>query len=352
MFNGEPVTDYYLTDYPPQNVTLSDAPGSTGAVIPWPNIVWFVVCLLLLVTGAPGNLFIIITVLFRRRLHNAQNIALANLTLSGGLFFLIVLPFVTVTVLIGRWPTGHVGCQIIGFTCMFSFVSSIINIANLAYFRYICIVIPAVYKRFQRKRYIALNMAIIWTIAGLASFPPLIGWGRIRFVPKYHTCIIDFTSSFSYTTFMSITLGFIPLCIIVFSYVKVFLTFRKSRKAVADIGHRAIKKADIRLAVHLGVIVMLFCLCYYPLLICAIILDPYRKWPALAYHFILKAIIVYGVVCPLLNYKYNKSLQRETVKLLFPCCYKRCVKAGMDKFTVNSIVSGTNLSGKELSLKG
>ena len=70
----------------------------------------------------------------------------------------------------------------------------------------------------------------LWLIAVLVDLPNFIGMGRHTFDIKSYGCSFDRGAGLPYILFLSITALWIPLGLILFCYLKIYLKVRKSKK--------------------------------------------------------------------------------------------------------------------------
>lgn len=137
----------------------------------------------------------------------------------------IIIPCSLVQIITKYFSKNFKMCMTIGFLNNFLFVYSewVLTIRSL--FRYFALSKPFFYKKYMTY-FIHTNFTFLCLlIAIIITFPPLIGWGN--FQPGDNLCLLNATSSVSYVFFVVVFSNIIPIIIIIFSFISIFLTFIK-----------------------------------------------------------------------------------------------------------------------------
>lgn len=144
------------------------------------------------------------------------------------------------------------------------------------------------YKRIFTKKKTLLICIGLWFIAFLIELPNLTGWGGHTFDLKTLGCSFDRLFSLGYTIFLSITALYIPLTLILYCYVKIYLYVRRSRRQInksmagkKDKSKRG-RNDEIRLARTFFIVFMSFLICWTPYDL-TLFFDRDDKWPGWLY---------------------------------------------------------------------
>ena len=69
-----------------------------------------------------------------------------------------------------------------------------------------------------------------WVTSALLAFSPFLGWGVFKYIPLQSACLCDYTKSLSHTIYLCVFTACIPFCIVLFSYINIIRTSRKSKE--------------------------------------------------------------------------------------------------------------------------
>uniref|UniRef100_H2YR13 G-protein coupled receptors family 1 profile domain-containing protein n=1 Tax=Ciona savignyi TaxID=51511 RepID=H2YR13_CIOSA len=114
-----------------------------------------------------------------------------------------------------------------------------------------------------------------WVWSNLLSMPTFLGWGRIAYDQKMMVCSWDDTFNQSFTIFITVGAIVIPIIVIAFCYLKLFLTVRGSGRWVRSLSmgsgvfqsneqHRRSIRKERNLLQTLATTVAFFCVCWVP----------------------------------------------------------------------------------------
>ena len=124
-------------------------------------------------------------------------------------------------------------------------------------------------------------VVFIWIFALLLDLPNYLGWGDHNFDIRNFTCCYDYSANFAYTRGFLVVFGFvIPVGLLNYSYIRVYLLARKSSNKLAF--HRdgspaekrrrnRIDATDRRLLKTVGIIWIVFMIMWTPYAICVIL---------------------------------------------------------------------------------
>ncbi|XP_071157126.1 melatonin receptor type 1B-A-like [Mytilus edulis] len=241
------------------------------------------------ITGLIGNTLVIGAVMISKKLRTTGNMFIVNLAIADFIVILIVEPFNYIGIINGAGPyIENVWlCHFVAIICVMACVCSMMNLAAVAVNRYIMINKFQLYKRIFTKRKTILMCTSLWFIAFLIELPNLTGWGGHTFDLKTLGCSFDRLISLSYTIFLSVTALYIPLSLILFCYVKIYLYVRQSRRHIAmsvkcKTRNKKGRKDEVRLARTFFIVFISFLICWTPYDL-TLFLDRSDKWPSWLY---------------------------------------------------------------------
>ena len=184
------------------------------------------VCILLTVVG---NVLVIISVFSHKPLYCVQNFFIVSLAVADILVAVCVMPFHIVLFTIGEWIFGEVLCNMWLTFDILMCTASILNLCAIAIDRYQAIHSPWTYAQKRTSRRVALMIGAVWTASAVVSVPPVLGWnnssGRSLYDSEAHTC--ELTNERSFVLYSGAGSFFIPLAIMTFVYVKIYLATRE-----------------------------------------------------------------------------------------------------------------------------
>ncbi|XP_005998869.2 alpha-2A adrenergic receptor [Latimeria chalumnae] len=121
-----------------------------------------------------GNVLIVIAVFTSRALKAPQNLFLVSLASADILVATLVMPFSLTKEVMGYWYFGKVWCEIhLALDVLFC-TSSIVHLCAISLDRYWSITQAIEYNLKRTPRRIKCIIFIVWVIAAVISFPPLI----------------------------------------------------------------------------------------------------------------------------------------------------------------------------------
>ncbi|KAL9985395.1 hypothetical protein ACROYT_G007799 [Oculina patagonica] len=179
-----------------------------------------------------GNITLFFILTRRRALRTIANGFLLNLAFADLLVSVFNMPITVVTIVEQRWIFGDKACNILGFTTMLSFVSSVMSLAMIAISRYYYVVQWKSYPSIFTPKRSVIFAAIVWLISFLLSLPPLFGWAEYRYIPGKSYCFVFWRSDVYYMYFMLIICFFGPLTVVFVSYFNILKFTRDAKRRV------------------------------------------------------------------------------------------------------------------------
>ncbi|CAH2305188.1 G- coupled bile acid receptor 1 [Pelobates cultripes] len=213
-----------------------------------------------------SNLFIIVGIVFNRKLHNTTHYFFLSL-LFADFFTGVALPFI---------PKMRFNKELYYFPCMaffvspnFFFLSFLTNLLMVHYEKYLCIIYPLHYRSIWLHRCVPFSLILVWTLPFAFSCLPMMGWNNWG---DNGTCSYRhvFTKEYIYLE----TYGVVIPAILAISFItiKVLSVARRQLKDIKKL-HRSVQRGagadlehqmDIRYAKCIAIVSLTFLICWVP----------------------------------------------------------------------------------------
>lgn len=137
--------------------------------------------------------------------------------------------------------------------------------------RYVALCKYHIYAQVYTWRNTVIMCVVIWIASILIDLPTTLGWGANGYDKKAMICLYDRLYDHSYTVFFAVTSVFIPITIVFYCYLNIFLYVRAKKKQIVmalqsgskESTHAARAQRDeIRLARTLFIIFVVFFICW------------------------------------------------------------------------------------------
>uniref|UniRef100_A0A8C7DYJ0 5-hydroxytryptamine receptor 7 n=1 Tax=Naja naja TaxID=35670 RepID=A0A8C7DYJ0_NAJNA len=194
-----------------------------------------------------GNCLVVISVCFVKKLRQPSNYLIVSLALADLSVAVAVMPFVSVTDLIGgEWIFGSVFCNVfiamdvmcctasIMTLCVDAFASLltagscpllILTLGVCFYLsRYLGITRPLTYPVRQNGKCMAKMILCVWLLSASITLPPLFGWAQN--INDNKVCLIS--QDFGYTIYSTAVAFYIPMSVMLFMYYQIYKAAKKS----------------------------------------------------------------------------------------------------------------------------
>ncbi|KAK3096735.1 hypothetical protein FSP39_002777 [Pinctada imbricata] len=171
----------------------------------------------------------------------------------------------------------------------------------------------------------------------------LAGIGDHSFDRKSLECIWDRMATFAYTVVFSVTLVWIPIIIIGFSYLNIYIAVRRSDRRVS----RAITiqkkgKRSTSLAKTLFIIYAVFATCWIPYAL-IIVVDRHNSFSHIAHVYVTMFAHLHPSINWLVYYATNKKFKKAFDRIAhLNKCFCRCVQGQREESGSSSGVSSTS----------
>ncbi|KAM8842382.1 alpha-2A adrenergic receptor isoform 1-T2 [Synchiropus picturatus] len=195
------------------------APFSIQVSLPLTLLVGFMILLIVF-----GNVLVVIAVCTSRALRAPQNLFLVSLASADILVATLVMPFSLANELMGYWYFGEVWCEIYLALDVLFCTASIAHLCAISLDRYWSITQAIEYNLKRTPRRIKSIIFIVWVIAAVISFPPLITLEKENNVEE-PVCKIN--NDKWYVVSSCIGSFFLPCVIMVLVYVRIYQIAKK-----------------------------------------------------------------------------------------------------------------------------
>ncbi|XP_044195127.1 alpha-2A adrenergic receptor [Thunnus albacares] len=175
-----------------------------------------------------GNVLVVIAVFTSRALRAPQNLFLVSLASADILVATLVMPFSLANELMGYWYFGEVWCEIYLALDVLFCTASIAHLCAISLDRYWSITQAIEYNLKRTPRRIKCIIFIVWVIAALISFPPLITMEKEN-SEEEPVCKIN--NDKWYVISSCIVSFFLPCVIMVLVYVRIYQIAKKRTRA-------------------------------------------------------------------------------------------------------------------------
>ncbi|XP_030623990.1 alpha-2B adrenergic receptor [Chanos chanos] len=170
-----------------------------------------------------GNILVIIAVLTSRSLRGPQNLFLVSLAAADILVATLIIPFSLANELMGYWYFCSIWCEIYLALDVFFCTSSIVHLCAISLDRYLSISRPVKYSSQRTPRRIKGAIVVVWLIAAIISFPPLLSMNKSPDVAedkdRPHCKLNDESWYILYSTVGSF---FAPCLIMILVYIRIY----------------------------------------------------------------------------------------------------------------------------------
>ncbi|KZS13434.1 Histamine H3 receptor [Daphnia magna] len=200
---------------------------ATNALDSLMNVLIAMVLVILILTTAIGNVFVIAVILLERHLQSVANYLILSLAVADLLVACLVMPLGAVYQVTGKWLLGPELCDMWTSSDVLCCTASILHLVAIATDRYWAVTsIDYIQQRTIGR--ITVMIATVWLVSLLVSCFPLFGWKDDDWhkrIQIYQQCLIS--QDVGYQVFATLSTFYLPLAIILFLYWRIFLTAKK-----------------------------------------------------------------------------------------------------------------------------
>ncbi|XP_071369494.1 melanopsin-A-like [Centroberyx affinis] len=311
--------------------------------------------------GITGNALVMFAFYSNKKLRNLPNYFIMNLAVSDFLMASTQSPIFFINCIYKEWVFGEMGCKMYAFCGALFGIASMINLLAISIDRYLVITKPLQAMHWSSKRRTSLAILLVWLYSLAWSLAPLVGWSS--YIPEglMTSCTWDYVTyslaNRSYTLMLCCFVFFIPLGVIFYCYLFMFLAIRKASRDVERLGTQVRKstliqqksiKSEWKLAKIAFVVIVVYVLSWSPYACVTLIswaghaniLSPYSKAvPAV----IAKASTIYNpFIYAIIHNKYRMTLAEKfpCLRFLSPTPRKECISSSISESSFrDSIIS-------------
>ncbi|XP_073329895.1 trace amine-associated receptor 13c-like [Pagrus major] len=218
------------------------------------------------------NLLVIISISHFRQLHTTTNFLLLSLAVSDFLVGLLLMP-VQILLIGGCWFLGSFVCGLFYYASFLLTSASVGNMVLISVDRYVAICDPLCYLTKVTQKRVQICVCLCWACSALYNGLILIDFLEKpeRYNSCYGECIVVIGSI---TGAVDVMLTFVgPIVVIIVLYMRVFVVAVSQARAMRS--HIAVvklqgsvsataKKSEMKAAMTLGVVVVVFLICFCP----------------------------------------------------------------------------------------
>uniref|UniRef100_A0A8C9XHZ7 5-hydroxytryptamine receptor 7 n=1 Tax=Sander lucioperca TaxID=283035 RepID=A0A8C9XHZ7_SANLU len=166
-----------------------------------------------------GNLLVVISVCFVKKLRQPSNYLIVSLAVADLSVALAVMPFVSITDLIGgQWIFGQFFCNVFIAMDVMCCTASIMSLCVISIDRYLGITKPLTYPVRQNGCCMAKMVLSVWLLSASITLPPLFGWAQN--VNDGRVCLIS--QDFGYTVYSTAVAFYIPMSVMLIMYHRIY----------------------------------------------------------------------------------------------------------------------------------
>ncbi|XP_012589926.1 PREDICTED: long-wave-sensitive opsin 1 [Condylura cristata] len=228
-----------------------------------------------------------------RRLRCPLNWILVNLAVADLAETIIASTISVANQVCGYFVLGHVLCVVEGYTVSLCGITGLWSLAIISWERWLVVCKPFGNMRFDAKLAI-VGIAFSWVWSAVWTAPPIFGWSRYWPHGLKTSCGPDVFSGSSYPGVQSymaalmVTCCVIPLGVIVFCYLRVWLAVRAVAKQQRE--SESTQKAEKEVTRMVAVMVLAYCVCWGPYTVFACFAAAH---PGYAFHPLVAALPAY-----------------------------------------------------------
>ncbi|KAK3791258.1 hypothetical protein RRG08_066939 [Elysia crispata] len=245
--------------------------NSTGAVSEFERVMPYVILVcysFICLFGLVGNGLVIYVTLMYAKMKTVTNKYILNLALSDVLF-LVMLPFMATTTMLGHWPFGFAMCKIYYVLYSINLFGGAFNLCVMSADRYLAVCHPIRSLKYRTPGIALLLCLCIWFVSFLVMLPVILYSQTMKNIDMEGklTCGINWPKDFSIPsdkafTWYSFLLGFaIPVSLISVFYILVIVRLRHVGPATKT---REKQKSHRRVTRLVLTVITVYIVCWLP----------------------------------------------------------------------------------------
>uniref|UniRef100_A0A3B4BKE2 G-protein coupled receptors family 1 profile domain-containing protein n=1 Tax=Periophthalmus magnuspinnatus TaxID=409849 RepID=A0A3B4BKE2_9GOBI len=246
------------------------------------------------------------------------NVFVVSLAFADLVVALYPYPLVLYAIFHDGWSLGETQCMVSGFLMGLSVIGSIFNITAIAINRYCYICHSFSYDKLYSYRNTLLLVALVWLLTIVAIVPNFFV-GSLQYDPRVYSCTFAQTVSTSYTIAVVVVHFFVPITIVTFCYLRIWILVIQVRRKVKTEVRPRLKPSDLRNFMMMFVVFVLFAICWGPLNLIglAVSIDPALVAPKIPeWLFVVSYFMAYfnsclnAIIYGMLNQNFRREYKR------------------------------------------
>ncbi|KAG9272482.1 muscarinic acetylcholine receptor M1-like [Astyanax mexicanus] len=218
------------------NVT-NDTAEPAGGPITWRMAMITLITVPLSVITIIGNILVIISFRVNPLLRTVSNYFLLSLAVADLILGTISMNLYTTYILLGRWTLGNLACDVWLAVDYVASNASVMNLLAISFDRYLSVTRPLTYRASRTTKRAALMISLAWGVSFILWAPAILFWQHIvgeRTVAE-DQCSIQFLSEPVITFGTAIAAFYLPVCVMVALYWKVYRETEKRSQQLAGL---------------------------------------------------------------------------------------------------------------------
>lgn len=305
--------------------------------------------------GLIANGLVIVAFWRYRKLRTAtKNLFILNLAVCDIVLSILDVIFSISSSVRGKWLYGSAGCYFYGFSHYFFISNTVSTLAVISVDRFYYITKPGrAHTSIITKFRAGVLIVIVYAYTFVFTVPPVMGWNS--FVEEKHFfsgCYIDYSdqnaASISYSLTASVFLFLVPLAVMLYCYVKIFLAVRRSTRknmkskssAIGVNGNTVRKKFPLMKRTHIQTAKMIIMAVFFSMIVWVpyVLVSLVKAFSSGTYScsvashitvLIAKSCVIYNVlIYVVLNRKFKAAI------LDMICCGKRPKGIFLDRYVL------------------
>uniref|UniRef100_A0A3B1K3F3 Muscarinic acetylcholine receptor n=1 Tax=Astyanax mexicanus TaxID=7994 RepID=A0A3B1K3F3_ASTMX len=218
------------------NVT-NDTAEPAGGPITWRMAMITLITVPLSVITIIGNILVIVSFRVNPLLRTVSNYFLLSLAVADLILGTISMNLYTTYILLGRWTLGNLACDVWLAVDYVASNASVMNLLAISFDRYLSVTRPLTYRASRTTKRAALMISLAWGVSFILWAPAILFWQHIvgeRTVAE-DQCSIQFLSEPVITFGTAIAAFYLPVCVMVALYWKVYRETEKRSQQLAGL---------------------------------------------------------------------------------------------------------------------
>ncbi|XP_073771303.1 trace amine-associated receptor 13c-like [Danio rerio] len=260
------------------------------------------------------NLLVIISIAHFHQLHTPTNVLIFSLAMSDLIVGLILMPVLGLKLIEPCWYFGEIFCSIFPFILYVVTTASLGNLIIISVDRYIAVNDPLRYTTRVDTNRAVYSIVVNWVFSSIYSL--LIMYEAILYPEKNHTCIGEciFFIKLEYIITDALVCFVTPCCLIIYLYLKICFIAKHQAEHINALTDRKVK-SEKKAAKSLGVVVMIYLLCWIPYYIAALTLGQDTN-DSLVINIMYWILCMNSLMNPLIYAMYYKWFRISTKYIL------------------------------------